>query len=350
LVLDVRTRRAYRGRVAPPSNLSPAALNEQIPTGPLPAGLDVLFVVSPLPVFGLPIIDDIGGALAYRAFDAVQHADVAGMPGTNPDSIEAWIQDPLTFEALLKRLAPYRKVIVLSGDVHYAHSGESSYWTAAEQPPARIAQFTSSGLKNAWPHEVMTLSRSFAFAQALERLANPVELLGWNQDSPAPLRFPAGADLLPPARSRLRRIPVLLPTHGWPEGTAIQRQPDWRWRFTLSRDGRPVAELPEIARPAPLVEGQPSGDAAASIEGYRQVAVRHARQLAKVGHTRQVLFESNVGVVSFTRSGGRLTARHELHARPEGATEPAIFTLHTVVLERAPTDPVELRPTIGPGS
>ena len=104
------------------------------------------------------------------------------MPGTNPDAAEAWVHDPLTLEALLKRLAVYRKVIVLSGDVHYAYSGGASYWRKRDATPARFAQFTSSGLKNVWPHQVVTFSRSFAFAQAIERLANPVELLGWDAE------------------------------------------------------------------------------------------------------------------------------------------------------------------------
>ena len=42
------------------------------------------------------------------------------MPGTNPDAIEAWAFDPITFEALLARLAPHRQVVLLSGDVHYS--------------------------------------------------------------------------------------------------------------------------------------------------------------------------------------------------------------------------------------
>lgn len=347
LVLDVRTRRAFTSRTAPPSNLSPAALAEQIPEGPLPAGLEVLFVVAGLPPFGLPVIDEIGGSLAYRAFDALHHADIAGMPGTNPDAIEAWGHDPLTFEALLKRLSSYGKVIFLSGDVHYGHSGEASYWTKSDPKPARFAQFTSSGIKNVWPHAVLTLSRSFAFAQSLQRLANPVELLGWDKSAPGPLRLPANADLLPPARSRLRREPVLLPTHGWPGGTAIAREPDWRWRFRLSRDGRPSADLPEVARPAPLDPGAPDADVALRIEGYRQVAKRHAEQLDKVSHTRQVLFDSNIGIVSFERKDGRLIVHHELHAQPEGAEDAAIFTLHTVVLDPANTDVAEPKPTIG---
>lgn len=348
LVLDVRTRRAFTSRTSPPSNLSPAALTEQIPEGPLRTGLEVLFVVAGLPPFGLPVIDEIGGSLAYRAFDALHHSDIAGMPGTNPDAIEAWVHDPITFEALLKRLAKYGKVIFLSGDVHYAHSGEASYWRKDDAKPARFAQFTSSGIKNVWPHAVLTLSRSFAFTQSLERLANPVELLGWDKSAPAPLRVPANADLLPPARSRLRREPVLLPTHGWPNGAAIEREPDWRWRFRLSRDARPLAELPEIARPSPLDPEVPTADIALKIEGYRQVAKRHAEQLDKISHTRQALFDSNIGIVSFERKDGRLIVRHELTAQPEGAKQPAIFTLHTIVLEPAASDPAEPKPTIPP--
>ena len=81
------------------------------------------------------------------------------MPGTNPDAAEAWANDPVALEALLKRLAPYRRIVVLSGDVHYANSGDASYWRKDDAQPARFAQFTSSGVKNVWPHPVLTLSR-----------------------------------------------------------------------------------------------------------------------------------------------------------------------------------------------
>lgn len=344
LVLDVRTRRSFTTRAAPPSNLSAAALKEQIPEGPLPTGLEVLFVVAGLPPFGLPVSDAFAGALLFRAFDAVHHSDIAGMPGTNPDAAEAWVHDPDTFEALLKRLAPYRKVIFLSGDVHYGHSGETSYWRKADERPSRFVQFTSSGIKNIWPHAVVTLSRSFAFGQAIERLGAPTELLGWDEGSPTPLEFPPGIDLLPPARSRLRRQPLLLPTRGWPAGTTVARAPDWSWRFRLSRDERPPNELPEPARFAPLDPERPTDDVVVDIEGYRKAAGRHAKQLDKVSHTRQALFESNVGIVSFERKDGRLVARQELHAQPQPATTPAVYSMHEVVLEAAATDPAEAKP------
>jgi hypothetical protein len=350
LGLDVRTRRSFTSRASPPSNLSAAALKEQIPEGPLPAGLEVLFVLAGLPPFGLPVSDAFAGALLFRAFDAFHHSDIAGMPGTNPDAAEAWVHDPDTFEALLKRLAPYRKVIFLSGDVHYGHSGETSYWRKADEKPARFAQFTSSGVKNIWPHIVVTLSRSFAFGQAIERLGGPAELLGWDEGSPTPLKFPPDIDLLPPARSRLRREPLLLPTRGWPKGTTVERAPDWSWRFRLSRDQRPPNELPEPARFAPLDPEKPNDDIVVKIEGYRQVAQRHAKQLDRVSHTRQALFESNVGIVTFERKDGRLLARQELHAQPLGATTPAIYSMHEVVLEAAASDPAELKPTIPGGA
>ena len=350
LGLDVRTRRSFTSRASPPSNLSAAALKEQIPEGPLPAGLEVLFVLAGLPPFGLPVSDAFAGALLFRAFDAFHHSDIAGMPGTNPDAAEAWVHDPDTFEALLKRLAPYRKVIFLSGDVHYGQSGETSYWRKTDEKPARFAQFTSSGVKNIWPHIVVTLSRSFAFGQAIERLGGPAELLGWDEGSPTPLKFPPDIDLLPPARSRLRRQPLLLPTRGWPNGTTVERAPDWSWRFRLCRDQRPPNELPEPARFAPLDPEKPNDDIAVKIEGYRQVAQRHAKQLDRVSHTRQALFESNVGIVTFERKDGRLLARQELHAQPLGATTPAIYSMHEVVLEAAASDPVEPKPTIPGGA
>jgi hypothetical protein len=74
--------------------------------------------------------------------------------------------------------------VTLAIDYLKHHYGDASYWRQADAAPARFAQFTSSGVKNVWPHPVMTLSRSFGLSQPLERLAGPVELLGWDDDAP----------------------------------------------------------------------------------------------------------------------------------------------------------------------
>ena len=91
------------------------------------------------------------------------------MFGTNPDAIETWAMDPPTFEALLKRLEPYQKVVLLSGDVHYSASAEMSYWKGTATRPARFVQFTSSGFKNVMQPAVAAVDRTAAFAQQMIR-------------------------------------------------------------------------------------------------------------------------------------------------------------------------------------
>ena len=341
LVFDNRTRRAFPTRTSPPANLSPSALRDQIPEPPLPAGIELLVVLAPLPLLGLPMIDELGGPIAFRQYDVFHYNEVAGMPGTNPDAAEAWSNVPNTLEAALQRLAPFRRIVVLSGDVHFACSVEMSYWFKGDTRPARIAQFTSSGVKNVWPQSVITLNRSFAFGQDILALDSPLTRLGWFENDPTPLTFPAGANLLTSARAKLEISPLLLPNRGWPEGTTVQRTPDWAWRVAICEDQRPPNQVPSGARPAAF---EPAGDLnePLGIDDYRQVALRHARQLAKVSHTRRVLFASNFGLVSFKQDANGLTARHDLYAAPTGGTA-EVFTSHTVALD-VPPEPM---PTIG---
>ena len=81
------------------------------------------------------------------------------MTGTNPDAIEAWAFDAVTFEHLLERLAPYGQVVLLSGDVHYSSGTAMSYWKGTATAPARFAQFTSSGFKNVMPSMITVVDR-----------------------------------------------------------------------------------------------------------------------------------------------------------------------------------------------
>ena len=305
-------------RVAPPTNLPTAALEQQMPAGPLPAGLELLVVVAPLPVFGLPVADELGGPLAYRATDAVSTDEIDAMPGTDPDAAEAWVNDKASFEALLKRLAPYRKVIVLSGDVHYAHSGGASYWKGAEATPSRFAQFTSSGLKNVWPHYVLTLSpvvRPGPVARAHRRSGRAARLgrrLAGRARRPRRRRAAAArpgqaaVDAGAAADARLARRHDAWPARPTGRGASGRRGTRGRWPSARSRPARPRSTRP------PRLPTSPT-----TIEGYRLAARRHARQLAKVSFTSQVLFESNVGVVRFDR-GRRAPDRRPRAARPPG--------------------------------
>jgi hypothetical protein len=347
IVLDNRTRRAFVSRTSPPTNLSANAIRDQIPdiaVTPLPAGIDVVFVIAPLPLLGVPLFDELLGPLSYRAFDVKHFRSIAGLPGTNPDAAEGWSNVPSVFEEVLARLAAYRRIVVLSGDVHYAHSTELSYWVRGDpRPPARFAQFTSSGLKNVWPPDVIVLNRSFAFGEEIIDLFSPLSRLGWLQNDPSPIRLPADTRIKPGIRDALVRSPLLLPAIVWPKDTVLEREPDFAWRLTLSVDRRARGSLPAGAKPAPLDPANPTADAPLSVEGYRQAARRHAQLLEKSTHTRRILFASNFGVVTFTRAeDGAITAKHDLFARPGGAGSAAAFTSHTVALDVA----AEPMPTI----
>ena len=71
-VLDSRTRRTFLSRTSPLINLSPSALREQVPDmaeQPPPARVELLVVVSPLPILGGSLFDEFAGQIAARAYD-----------------------------------------------------------------------------------------------------------------------------------------------------------------------------------------------------------------------------------------------------------------------------------------
>jgi hypothetical protein len=338
VALDNRTRRSFASRNGPPGNVSngpagnPAAGAQaaQVPAAPLADGREVLIVVAPLQVLAPSIFDEIIAPGAYRAFDALAgkaaRSDTGRgtdlMAGTNPDAIEGWALDAPTFEALLKRLAAHKKVVILSGDVHYSAATQMSYWRKGEAMPARLVQFTSSGMKNVMPDYLVTIDHSLAFAQQMVRADVGAERLGWDQAAADAFEYPPGQtqkDVPLVLRKRLKQSPMMLPTYGWPvdrdknpdvfTGVKATRKPDWSWRLLPVFDARPDAQRPKMAQPlavdAAQVEQNIKGDKPA--RGYQEVAARHQRQLERLGNSRQILFRANLGIVRFERkpvSGG----------------------------------------------
>jgi hypothetical protein len=353
VALDNRTRRSYVSRVGPPGNVSIDAQQDQLPAGPLAAGIEVLVLMAPLPVIGPPVFDELFAPLAYRAFDLISHKELEkhsgskGMTGTNPDAIEAWAFDAVTFEALLKRLEACRRpVFILSGDVHFGTSNVMSYWKKGDAEPSRFAQFTSSGMKNVMPWYVRFIDRSLAFGQRMLRSKIGAERLGWDREAPAPLQLPAGAALVPALAEKLKRAPVMLPAASLPAGTRLNpaHPPDWSWRVEVGRDVRPDGARPAPARPESL--GVP--DAARNFEGYRRLAKRHAGQLENLNNSRQILFFNNLGLVTFKKRVETINSKseeitdvtHALYTSHPNAANPAkgeAYTVHVVPL-RAPAE------------
>ncbi|HYW88416.1 MAG TPA: hypothetical protein VFB50_11635, partial [Chloroflexota bacterium] len=81
--------------------------------------------------------------------------------------------------------------------------------------------------------------------------------------------------------------------------------------------------------------------------GYRRAAVRHVKQLPDLNHARQLLYASNLGVVTFRRpTPTTLEAIHELMAlHPESPAQNRgeVFTRHVVPLDVGPQE----RPHVG---
>jgi len=147
IVVDSRTRRGY----ARSERASPALIAEdEIPSQasvPLDPTLEdkVTFVVVPGPIMTVPAQEDL-----QRAVKNVKDAFAM--------DVEVWSFDQTSLETLLSTLATRggrkRRIVLLSGDVHYGFAYRIQYW--ADKPltdptspaTAAMALMTSSALKN----------------------------------------------------------------------------------------------------------------------------------------------------------------------------------------------------------
>lgn len=300
--LDTRNWRKGRSLYSPPALIAESMLEKQITETTRPQGKEVTFVISPVPVLGLPTIEEIIQK-GYTLYLDVDRAFGNGVGAADKDP-EPWSYEPYAFENLLERLRDHERIIFLSGDVHYAFAADLDYWQKgagdALEARARFVQFTSSALKNV-ENSLITLA-SVPIAQfVFENLEAPVARLVWNEVDPAPVTPPDGGRLPAKVRNRLEVSPVLLGTKGYPEGSTVARTPDRAWRFRLMRDGRPDGERPEPIRHLALPEDfDPEGDPEAIASAYTEMLARHQHSLRR-SDPRLVLFDSNVGVVSFER-------------------------------------------------
>jgi hypothetical protein len=296
-------------------------------------------------------LDELVAPLAYKAFDLKEYfgggeAAKSGMKGTNPDAIEAWTFDPVSQEELLKRLAPFKKIIFLSGDVHYSSSQRLCYWTKGNtKATACFAQLTSSGFRNIMPSYIQKASQHFLTAQKIIRQNLRAERLGWfnHKINPDPLTFPDESKVSF-LNDKLKKSPVIIPVNGWPDGTKFGRDPDWAWRIENILDYRKEDERPSATRMDPLEE---TDDV---MKNLQKIASRHITQAKKVNYTRQILFKSNLGLVSFEKPGdGVLQVIHALYAAPLDGTpgtpqKHEIYTLHKIPLEASEKEKAPVLP------
>jgi hypothetical protein len=363
LVLDTRTRREFNSRISPPGLLSQTALDEQIPDAAVPsAGAEVLIVVSAAPVLGLALIEEVFQPIMARgatdfvnaisaAFDRKKEPEITGYLEWD---MEAWAMSPTHFESLLKKLNLMKKVIILSGDVHYGFSSQMDYWKKGATEPSRIIELCSSALKNEWPAVLKRVLSTGTGQKLLQHSVYPLERVAWKDDLSitGEINVPAGEAIPGTYRTLMKSSPVLLPTEGWPAGTTVSVQPDWSWRVSLLSDERPDDSSAD-ARPTDGQIGNitPDVDINNPVDGYAAVQKRHEKLITRKT-PRSVVHNSNIGVITFNGSGASLTVIHDFYYfHPEAETnpevlkpdEPSAYTSHETSLAST----VDTPPVIG---
>lgn len=339
LALDTRTRRSFDTPFSPPGLLSASALAQQIPPGPRPAGIEVIVVLSPAPVLGLGVLEELVQPLGSRIVETIHAHSPEESKGATKLDLEAWSYDPFSFEALLRRLQPYEQIVFLSGDVHYGIGLEMSYWKG-NALSARFAQLTSSALKNE-KSDIAFLASTPLAQWVFGHAFTPLRRLGWDKPNPEPVNVPDSA--VPYFhRVRLDQTPVLLATRGWPSGSKITRSPDWAWELNIVKDHRPDDDSPNarppVIQPDPITPDVAPGDA---IEGYLRTAHRYSTIFKKTA-PRSVLFAANIGLVRFERKAGDLSVRHSLYSvHPEAIfpEEPEAHSVQVISLKLSIREP-----------
>jgi hypothetical protein len=339
-VLDTRTRRTYKGAGHAPPKLLGGNLDGQLPKGPFTDGRELLVVVSPVPVLFPRIFESLLQPLAGLAFDLKTHmfgredltdpCKVTGLVGSEHKDIEGWRADEDHHEQLLRRLGTYRRVVVLSGDVHFASTLTLDFWGKDDETlDSRIVQCTASAARNQPGDDMRGLLRTLRIGQQLLR-GVPAERIAWEGEHGVVL--PAGASIRPGRRGRLRRKPVLLPAQGWPAGTTVSKAPDWRWRLEVVRDERPKSALPAGAPEVPVV----SWNAGDKLASYAEIGASHQTvTLDPKDPVRLMVFRNNLGLVSFARDGADFRVAHTLLSNVDDETGDA-FTEHTVAFAPTP--------------
>ncbi len=369
-VLDTRMRRQYDTAGASPGLLTQAALDHQLPQSDLDDLPDahVLVVVSPAPVYGPPLLSEIGGAILMSKHDVFNIArseteralqeDVTGLPYGTPVGkqfydIEYWGAHPAAFERLLERLSHHPRVVVFGGDVHYG-AAFAMDWTGAGRT-SRIVHFTSSAARNEWkesasklgaPGIVHNLIALNGLATGLQHIGLPLTRLGWSATLPPVVE---GLDQEPPAtRIRVHTGPVLLSDEMFRAVHPLQRPPEWVWRAGPIVDERAPDDRPPAARLAEPAADLPADGGA--VRQYGDLAAMHVQALRTAAVARGLQFLNNVGVVTFATENGTVHVRQallSLRSRQDPNERAADYIVHATTLE---PDPVPVPASVGPGA
>ncbi|MGK0363088.1 MAG: hypothetical protein ACI85O_000129 [Saprospiraceae bacterium] len=349
--LDTRTRRRFDSLNAIPGLMDVAALEEQIPTT-LPNGADFMMVISPTPALGLSSLEELIQPTAAAVL-GIKEGDI--LKGIQDADVEAWGFHVEMFERLIERLSKFDKVIILSGDVHYGFSSMMDYWKRDNVvdglvPISRIVQLTSSACKNMWLPNLEMLKTGLV-QRILAQFHSKLEKIGWRNKV---VTIEDGGYITPYNRLRLRAGNptrtgfAVIPVEGWSNGTIVNEAPDYSWRLQVS-----CANTPPGLMDTDIV----LTDVDSVVTGYEKIVEKHQETFLS-GQSNQIIFPSNIGIISFTGTDGELSSvkhafMYRLGKRGAGEGKVGSHTKHnfsfeltdeekeTPTLEDAPAAPVE---------
>jgi hypothetical protein len=240
IVMDTRTQRLYRSPQEFPGLLSPGAMQRQIIEAAR-EDAEVTVIISAAPVLGVGFLEAIQfwSRLRFRdnyAFDR-----------------EAWNLELGTFQMFLSTVSGMKRVVFLSGDVHYAFGASLEYWDHNTKTTAKIVDYTSSPLRNegsstkmailaaGYPQLYRLLGRVdmpaadfFAWDMVAGKRHIAKRMLGiiWSRAYEFWWSIPRFIDAL---RSPYE---IVLPAWGWPKKAFNLLPPDRSYRLQYLRDTR----------------------------------------------------------------------------------------------------------------
>ncbi len=240
IVMDTRNHRLYRSPSEFPGLLSPQAIHTQI-VDQSRSDVDVTIIISASPVLGVELLESLQYWHHLRAKD--NYAVDA----------EAWGLEWGTFQHFLRTVSKLRRVVFLSGDVHYAFGSSLQYWDRTDKVTAHMIDFTSSPLRNEGSGlELAVLSVGYPrFSQFFGRQAmGNMDFFAW--DTIGLLRnrrifrkilrillsrFYALPWLLPRLiDARRSRYEIVMPAQGWPHHAFDKFPPNRSYRLHYLAD------------------------------------------------------------------------------------------------------------------
>lgn len=347
IVLNSRTNRAlytaFSGLLSTSSIQSQIAnrVSEKLPDH------EFTLLVAPAPVFGLPFMEELVQPVV---------SFFTGPPGGD---YEPWSGDRNKFEHFLREISAFRRVLLLSGDVHYSFSNAIDFWDnrSGAEVISKFVNLTSSSFKNSTTGGSGTTfladTINNRIPQILLNLENDGLYVGWNtpgdhimMESITLGGIPAtvSARIRVDGRSRGPNIYHLVPytsrttsaiyasyTQLIRTWVAPGNTPDWEYKILFESDFRSDADRRAGTMPA-----------ISTTAGMVGTGARHTT-LATTRGNHTVVGQNSVGEITFAWGSNESDKKiaHKMWTKVDGNFIP--FTIHLVDFGIA--DPTDQKPS-----